>query len=33
MLILNDEQKNIHPINNTYELITYRNYIYSSLLY
>ena len=33
MLILNDEQKNIHPINNTYEFVSDWYYCYSSLLH
>jgi len=33
MLILNDEQKNIHPIGTTNEFVAYWYYIRSSLLY
>lgn len=33
MLILNDEQKNIHPINPINEFISNRDYFCSSLLY
>jgi hypothetical protein len=33
MLILNDEQENIHPFNNTHEFISSRYYFYSGLLY
>ncbi len=33
MLILNDEQKNIHPIGTFNEFVPYRYHIRSSLLY